>query len=181
MIPMSDTFRDFFAGGFGAADHEPEVYIEACEEVPEMLADDDGDYHAFRDELAVHIRDSSFPPASSGDTQWMTNEWLRNVWYDAFGPVAPPGDPFPVPQGDWGHSRLTDYMIHAIRKQPEMCSPGAPAWLEARRLTIAHIGAAVKLSATQSVGFRSAPEGWLEHLKDLTDRGLRDPHPGELP
>ncbi|WP_106535520.1 hypothetical protein [Haloactinopolyspora alba] len=111
----------------------------------------------------------------------MTDEWLRNVWYDAFGPEPAPGDPYPVPAEDWGHRRLTDYMLHAVNETPELSSAGAPAWLETRGLTFADISAAVDLSATQSVGFRSAPEGWLEHLKDLTDRGLREPQPGELP
>lgn len=177
---VSGNFNDFFAAGFGMARHEPDFYIEACEEVPEMLADDeDGDYHAFRDEFAGHIRESSFTPPTSGDTQWMTDEWLRDIWYDAFGPEPPPGDPFPVPSEDWGHRRLTDYMLHAINKSPEHSSAGAPVWLAARGLTFADISAGVGLSATQSVGFRSAPDGWFEHIKDVTRRGLRQPQPGE--
>ncbi len=182
MMPISRNFKAFFSSGFGMATYEPSFYVEACEEAPEMLANDTtGNYRAFRDEFAAHIRDSSFAPPSEGDTQWMTNEWLRNIWYDAFGPEPPPGDPFAVPQEHWGHRRLTDYMVYAVNETPEFSSPGAPAWLEARGLTFADVNAAVELSATQSVGFRSAPEGWLEHLKQLTDRGLREPQPGELP
>lgn len=182
MKPISENFKDYFSTGFGMSEYEPEFYIEACEEAPEMLADDeDGDYHAFRDELAAHIRDSSYPPTSAIDSQWMTDEWLRNIWYDAFGPEPPPGDPFPVPAEDWGHRRLTDYMLHAVNRSPEHSSPGAPAWLEARGLTFADISAAIRLSATQSVGFRSAPDGWFDHLREVTRRGLREPQPGEPP
>ena len=182
MIPLSRNFKGFFSSGFGMARYEPNFYVEACEEAADILAkDSSNNYHAFKEEFATHLRDSSFPPPSEGDTQWMTDEWLRNIWYDAFGPEAPPGDPYPVPLEDWGHRRLTDYMIYAVNETPEFSSPGAPDWLEARNLTFADINAAVELSATESVGFRSAPEGWLNHLKRLTDQGLREPQPGELP
>ncbi|PZF79603.1 hypothetical protein [Jiangella anatolica] len=181
MIPKTQNFSDYFGAGFNLADDEPEVYIEACEEVPEMLADDDdGSYRAFRDEFAVHIRDSSYAPWSESDSQWITDEWLRNVWFDAFGPEPPPGDPYPVPAKDWGRRRLTPYMLHAVRRRPEVSSPGAPAWLEARGLTFEDVAAGVEWSATaQSPSFRPAPEGWLERLHDLTARGLRAEQPGE--
>ncbi|TDC53090.1 hypothetical protein E1212_06635 [Jiangella ureilytica] len=180
MIPESENFKEYFGGGFGMADNLPEFYIEACEEVAEMLADDeDGSYHAFRDEFAAHIRDSSFSPLPR-TSQWITDEWLRNVWYDAFGPEPPPEDPYPVPTQDWGRRRLTRYMLHAVNQTPEVSSPGAPAWLAARGLTFADVAAGVEWSATaQSVSFRPAPEGWLERLHDLTARGLRAEQPGE--
>ncbi|MBB5787046.1 hypothetical protein [Jiangella mangrovi] len=180
MIPWSRRFQLIFGGGFALADDEPALYIEAVEEAPVRLANDaSGSYHAFREEFAVHIRESSFPPESEAESQWMTDEWLRDVWYDAFGPEPAPGDPFPVPQEDWGHSRLTDYMLHAINQTLETSAPGAAEWLAARGLTVEDIGAAVDRSPTQSVGFRSAPEGWLDHLHDLTARGLREAQPGE--
>ncbi|SEF16883.1 hypothetical protein [Jiangella alba] len=179
MIGMSHNFKVFFSGGFGMADHEPDLYVEACEDVPEMLADDDGDYQAFREEFAAHIRDSSFPPSSSLDSQWMTDEWLRNVWYDAFGPQPPPGDPYPVPPEHWGHLRQTDYMIYAVKDTPEQSSPGAATWLERRGLTSSNVRAGVLRPASESVNFRDAPEGWLERLHDLVERGLREEQPGE--
>lgn len=182
MIPESKHFKIHFSGGFGMADSEPQFYIEACEEVPERLTGDErGTFHAFRDELAAHIRDSSFAPLPRS-SQWMTNEWLRDIWFDAFGPEAPPGDPFPVPREDWGHTRLSDYMLHAVNvSAPDWNTAATLAWLEARGLTVADVDAAVDLSASRSVGYRNAPEGWLEHLKELTDRGLREPQPGEFP
>jgi len=180
-MTLGRRFREAFGTGFGIADDVPSIYVECIEESPAKLARGDERYLQFKEEFAAHIRDSSFPPPYEGDTQWMTDEWLRNIWYDAFGPEPLPGDPFPVPHKDWGRRRLADYMIYAVNETPEFNSPGAPAWLEARGLTFADVNAAVELSATQSVGFRSAPEGWLEHLKQLTDRGLREPQPGELP
>ncbi|WP_053203543.1 hypothetical protein [Jiangella muralis] len=181
MIPATENFKAYFGNGFHLADELPEFYVEACEEVPEMLAgDDDGSYRSFHDEFAVHIRDSSYAPWSEGDSQWIIDEWLRNVWYDAFGPEQPPGDPYPVPAEDWGTRRLTQYMLHAVNRRPELSSPGAPAWLEARGLTFADVAAGVEWSAAaESVSFRPAPEGWLERLHDLTARGLRAEQPGE--
>ncbi|TDD70988.1 hypothetical protein E1262_07620 [Jiangella aurantiaca] len=181
MTPPSENFREYFGSGLGLADELPESYVEACEEVPELLADDeDGSYRAFRDELAQHIRDSSYPPHRTADSQWITDEWLRNVWYDAFGPEPPPGDPFPVPREDWGHRRRTPFMLYAIHQTPERSSPGAPAWLAARGLTFDDVNAGVGISLTgQPASVRPAPEGWLERLHDLTERGLRAEQPGE--
>ena len=181
MIPKSKNFKAYFGSGFGMADDLPEFYIEACEEAPRMLADDDdGSYHAFRDEFATHIRDSSYEPWSDGDSQWITDEWLRNIWYDAFGPEPPDGDPYPVPADEWARRRLTPYMLYAVNRNPELSSPGAAAWLEARGLTHDDVAAGIEYSATaQSVSFRPAPEGWLERLHDLTERGLRTEQPGE--
>ncbi|SDU51208.1 hypothetical protein [Jiangella alkaliphila] len=180
MIPESKNFKTYFGTGFHMADELPEFYVDACEEVPQMLAaDEDGSYGAFRDEFAVHLRDSSFPPLRRS-SQWITDEWLRNVWFDAFGPEPAPGDPYPVPREDWGRRRLTDYMLHAVNQTPELSSPGARAWLEARGLTFEDVAAGVEWSATaQSPSFRPAPEGWLERLHDLTERGLRAEQPGE--
>ncbi|SDU48470.1 hypothetical protein [Jiangella alkaliphila] len=179
MIPESSNFKTFFSGGFGIADHEPDLYIQAIEDLRGMLANDEGGHvHAFREEFAAHIRDSSFTPLPRS-SQWMTDEWLRDIWYDAFGPEPAPGDAYPVPQEDWGHRRVTDYMLHAVNQTRELSSPSAPDWLEARGLTFDDIEAAVESSETRSVGFRSAPEGWLERLRDLVERGLREEQPGE--
>lgn len=179
MTPLSHNFKAFFSG-FSMADHEPGLYVEACEDVPEMLADDDdGDYRVFRDEFAAHIRHSSFPPASPADSQWITDEWLRDIWYDAFGPEPPPGDPYPVPAEHWGHLRQTDYMIYAVKETPERSSPGAAAWLERRGLTNAEVRAGILRPAEECINFRPAPEGWLERLHDLVERGLREEQPGE--
>jgi hypothetical protein len=167
-------------GAFALADEEPGLYVEAVEEAQERLATDASEgYLAFRDEFAVHIRESSFPPASEADSQWMTDEWLRDVWYDAFGPEPPPGDPYPVPADHWGRLRQTDYMIYAVKETPERSSPGAAAWLERRGLTFAEVREGVLRSPAKSLNFRPAPEGWLDHLRELTARGLRETQPGE--
>ena len=180
MTPMSKNFRVFFGAGFSLGDDEPALYVEAAEETVAMLADDpDGNYHAFRDEFAAHLRDSSFPPFRPADSQWMADEWLRDVWYDAFGPEPPQGDPYPVPSEHWGRLRQTDYMIYAVRETPERSSPGAAAWLERRGLTFTEVRDGVLRPAAECVNFRPAPEGWLDHLHELTARGLREPQPGE--
>lgn len=181
MTPMSSNFRQFFGSGFGMADDVPDFYVEACEEAPSKLVDGANEsYRAFRDEFARHLSESSYPPHSAGESQWTTDEWLRNVWYDAFGPEPAPDDPYPVPAEQWGRRRITDYMVHAIRRTPELSSPEAPAWLEARGLTFADVAAGVEWSATAGgVAFRPAPDGWLERLHDLTARGLRAEQPGE--
>ncbi|TDD97247.1 hypothetical protein [Jiangella asiatica] len=180
MIAMSQTFKAFFSGGFGQVDYEPDLYVEAVEEVLKTLADDEtGGYQVLRDEFAAHIRESSFPPSSSLDSQWTTDEWLRDVWYDAFGPEPPPGDPYPVPTEHWGHLRQTDYMIYAVKDTPEHSSPGAAAWLERRGLTFGEVRAGVLRPAAECINVRPAPEGWFERLHDLVERGLREEQPGE--
>jgi hypothetical protein len=181
MTPPSENFTEYFGGGLGLADETPEAYIEACEEASAMLSDDeDGSFHAFRDEFAQHIRESSYPPHRVADSQWITDEWLRNVWYDAFGPEPPAGDPYPVPAEDWGRRRRTPYMMYAVNQRPELSSPGVPDWLEARGLTFDDVNAGVGVSLTgQFASARPAPEGWLERLHDLTERGLRTEQPGE--
>ncbi|HEY9407991.1 MAG TPA: hypothetical protein VIP77_00290 [Jiangellaceae bacterium] len=179
MKPPSTNFRRYLGSWFDD-EFVPEAYVEGCENAPTWLdagPDRDG-IRAFRDELAAHIRDASFPPASP-ESQWTSDEWLRNIWYDAFGPQAPPGDPFPVPDDLWGHARLTPYMLHAVDEGPADSSPGAAAWLERRGLTFVTVQRAIMQPAHHTENVRAAPKGWHDHLRQLTDQGLRDAKPGE--
>lgn len=179
MKPVSDTFRSFLASVFNDALEPLQIYLRSCESVPAWLASDRAEeLSRFRDELAAHIRDSSY--ADSDDPQWLADEHLRDLWFDAFGPTPPPDDPFPVDAGAWGHTRLTPYLVHGVGSGPDDSSPGASAWLERRGLTFADVEAAIMLPTDEAENVRSAPQGWPEHLGRLTDEGRRDAQPGEV-
>ena len=177
MTTPTQPFVVFLHSWFGL-DTEPDLYIEACESMDAWLTRGDDRIPGYRDELAAHLRDSSYPPLPH-TSQWETDEWLRDTWYDAFGPEPTPGDAYPVPAADWGHVRLTPYMLHAVDEDPEQSSDGAPAWLERRGLTPADVDAAVSLPADQAPHLRPAPDDWFDHLRRLTDDGRRDALPGE--
>lgn len=178
MIGLSWNFRTWLGWFGGGSSQEPDIYIEGCEQVPEWLAAGNPDFLAFRDELATHIRESSFPP-SHNETQWSTDEWLRSVYYDAFGPDAPEGDPYPVPTEHWGGVRLTDYMLQAVDQDDEWSSDGAPAWLTARGLTYQDIDDSLRMPQREWRNSRPQPADYLDHLERLTKAGLRESRPGE--
>lgn len=172
MIPRTKAFARYIGTWFDTTD-SADMYIEACERAPSRLAEDgDDSFHAIRDEFAAHIRDSS-NPALRGSTQWATDEWYRSIWYDVFGPEAPPGDPYPVAPADWGSTRVTTYMIYAVNDEPEAMSDGAPEWLAARGLDATAVYDAIS-SATLR---RPEPDGYADHLRRLTDAGLREQVP----
>ncbi|WP_201777959.1 hypothetical protein, partial [Jiangella alkaliphila] len=108
-MEISENFREWrqeFSDGGGEL---RDFYMEACEQVPEWLESNFNDLRGFRDELAAHIRDSSVGPFPS-ETQWTTDEILRDLWFDVFGAEPPPGDPYPVARERWGRYRMTTYM-----------------------------------------------------------------------
>ncbi|WP_026874388.1 hypothetical protein [Jiangella gansuensis] len=174
MIPRSKSFRSWFAW-FSDTSQEPGMYIDGCERVPEWLAEENAAFLEFRDELATHIRESSLPPPRN-ETQWSTDEWLRGIWYDVFGPEASPGDPYPVPGEQWGRIRFTDYMLHAVGEDDESSTDGAADWLARHGLEAQEIYDA---STDSMVNVRPQPEDYLDHLKRLTEAGLREAQPGE--
>lgn len=100
-------WRQTFSDGGGEL---LDFYQEACNNVPARLETNFHDIRGFRDELAAHIRDSSFGPLPS-ETQWNTDEILRDLWFDVFGAEPPPGDPYPVPRDRWGRHRMTTYIV----------------------------------------------------------------------
>lgn len=162
--------------------NQPAAYVEGCENAPRWLDDPDGDATAFRDELAALVRDSSYPP-DEWESQWTTNEWLRGLWFDAFGPEPPPGDPFPVSPDDWGHSRLTPYLLLGVRGDASTSSPGAAAWLDRRGLSFADVEDAKAARRAGAPGLRPEPPGWADHLRQRTAAGARpaDPHDDSAP
>ena len=169
MIPRTKAFARYIGTWFDTTD-SADMYIEACERAPKRLAEDaDGSFHAIREEFAAHIRDSSNPPLR-GSSQWVTDEWYRNIWYDVFGPEAPPGDPYPVPADHWGSTRVTTYIIFAVNDEPEASSDGAPEWLAARGLTAKGAYDAISSSTLR----RPEPEGYADHLRRATEAGLRE-------
>ncbi|TDE00319.1 hypothetical protein [Jiangella asiatica] len=174
MIPRSKNFRSWFAW-FSDTSQEPRHYIDGCERVLQWLAEDAEGFSQFREELAAHIRDSSLPPPRR-ETQWTTDEWLRGVWFDAFGPEPPPDDPYPVPAEQWGRVRFTDYMLHAVDEDEEGSSDGAAEWLARHGLTAQGIHDA---PTDGMMNVRPQPEDYLDRLKRLTEAGLREPQPGE--
>ncbi|WP_053204586.1 hypothetical protein [Jiangella muralis] len=172
MIPRTKDFARYIGTWFDTTD-SADMYVEACERAPQRLAEDaDGSFRAIRDELAVHVRDSSYPPLPNS-SQWATDEWLRDLWYDVFGPEAPPGDPYPVPAGDWGTTRLTTYMLHAVDEDEEGSSAGAAAWLAARALTARGVYDAISAETVR----RPEPDGYADRLRRLADAGLREQQP----
>lgn len=169
MIPRSQNFRGFLGGWF-SAETDLKLYIEACERVPAWLAENNQGLIGFRDELATHIRDSSYPPRPNS-SQWATDEWLRDLWFDAFGPEPAPGDPYPVPADHWGRVRLTDYMLHAVDEDEEGGSDGARVWLAARGLTAQGVYDAISGDTVR----RPEPADYADRLVRLSEAGLREP------
>ncbi len=169
MIPRSETFRGWLGTWFGDVSQDVAGYVEACEKAPAWLDENRDHFRTFRDELAVHIRESSYPPLPNL-SQWATDEWLRDLWYDAFGPATPPEDPYPVPAADWGTTRLTTYMLHAVDEDEEGSSDGAAAWLAARGLTAEGVYDAISGDTVR----RPEPDDYADRLARLTAAGLRE-------
>lgn len=172
MIPRSENFRGWFGTWFSDISQEVDTYLTGCETARRWLADDAAGFAEFRHELAAHIRDSSYPPPR-GESQWSTDEWLRDIWYDVFGPDSPAGDPYPVSAGHWGRVRLTSYMLHAVDDRDS--SPGTAEWLARRGLTASGIYAAFSTPVTQMLNVRPQPGDFADRLRRLTVAGLRQP------
>lgn len=149
-----------------------DMYYDACESVPQWLEANHNDILGFRDELAAHIRDSSEPPYSS-ETQWTTDEILRNLWFDVFGSEPPPDDPYPVQRERWGRHRMTTYMRDIPYRHPERVRPETRAWLEARGVTIDDL-AAYREPGAEVEYSRPEPAGFRKRLDELTAAGRRN-------
>jgi hypothetical protein len=172
VIARSEVFRGWLGTWFDDVSQDVAGYIEGCEKAPAWLEENRDGFRTFRDELAVHIRESSYPPLP-GVSQWATDEWLRDLWFDTFGPEVPSGDPYPVPDADWGTSRLTTYMLHAVDEDDEGASDGAPEWLAARGLTAKGVYDAISSATIR----RPEPDDYDERLAQLTEAGLREDSP----
>lgn len=125
----------------------------------------------FRDELAAHIRDSSYGPLGS-ETQWGTDEILRNLWFDVFGVEPPPGDPYPVPPERWARHRRTVYLRNIQWWAPDLVPERTRTWLGARGLTVDDVAAFHEPGADNEF-LRPEPAGYRERLAELTAQGLR--------
>lgn len=150
---------------------DPDSYVEGCDRAAEWLVDPDqgANFRAFRDELAAHIRDSSLRSLAGDEPQWNDDEWHRNLYYDLFGPDAPPDDPYPVPAEDWGRTRDTPYLFW-LPKTADRLSESNKAWLARRGLTYAD---------REGNHRRPEPAGYQERLERLTREGARQAQPGE--
>lgn len=177
-MEISENFRrwrEVFSDGEGEL---IEYYVEACDDVPGWLATNFNDLRGFRDELAAHIRDSSVGPFPS-ETQWTTDEYLRDLWFDVFGAEPPPGDPYPVPRERWGRRRMTTYMEDIPYRHPERVRPETRAWLEARGVTLEDVAAYYQPGAEVEYS-RPEPPGFRKRLAELTAAGRRSgPAEGE--
>jgi hypothetical protein len=177
-MEISENFlrwREVFSDGGGEL---IEYYEEACDAVQEWLASNFNDIRGFREELAGHIRDSSVGPFPS-ETQWTTDEYLRDLWFDVFGAEPPPGDPYPVPRDRWGRHRMTTYMRDIPYRHPERVRPESLAWLDARGVTIADL-AAYREPGAEVEYSRPEPPGFRDRLAELTAAGKRSgPAEGE--
>lgn len=176
MITRTDNFRGWFRTWFGVAHSEPAGYLQGVERAGEWLADPASGLAEFRAELAGHIRDSSYPVDARTRGQWATDEWLRNIYFDAFGPQPPAGDPYPVPADAW-RTRLTDYALDGVGLDPDTASDGARDWLAARGLTFEDVAAAH--ADPDATNFRAQPDGYGERLRELSVAGLRESHPSD--
>ncbi|MBB5789911.1 hypothetical protein [Jiangella mangrovi] len=148
-----------------------DFYVEACDNVPAWLDSNHENIRGFRDELAGHIRDSSVGPFPS-ETQWTTDEYLRNLWFDVFGAEPPQDDPYPVPRERWGRHRMTTYMRDIPYRHPERVRPEALTWLEARGVTIEDL-AAYREPGAEVEYSRPEPPGFRDRLAELTAAGKR--------
>lgn len=172
MAERTENFRKFM-GTFSTTNAEPEFYVDGCESAVGWARDPkwkDG-FAAFKDELAAHIRDSSHTPLGKNESQWRNDEWLRNLWYDLFGPEPAPGDPYPVPADDWGRRRETPYMEHAVGDRADDSTEAERAWLAARGLAHEDI--------RHGTASRPEPADYQERLERLTREGARKTQPGE--
>lgn len=148
-----------------------EFYYEACHNVPEWMATNHDDIHRFHDELAAHIRDSSYGPKST-ETQWGTDEILRDLWFDIFGIEPPPDDPYPVPSERWARHRMTKFMRDITWRKPDRIPQPDYDWLAARGLTLDDLGAYREPGAERDY-LRPEPPGYRERLAELTAQGRR--------
>ncbi|SEE24806.1 hypothetical protein [Jiangella alba] len=177
-MEISENFRQWrevFSDGGGEL---VEYYVEACDAVPGWLESNVNDLRGFRDELAAHIRDSSVGPFPS-ETQWTTDEHLRDLWFDVFGAEPPPGDPYPVPRERWGRHRMTTYLRDIPHRHPERVRPESLTWLEARGVSLDDLAAYREPGADVEYS-RPEPAGFRKRLDELTATGRRSgPAEGE--
>ncbi|WP_116948265.1 hypothetical protein [Jiangella endophytica] len=177
-MEISENFRqwreEFSDGGGELLD----FYQDACNSVPQWLETDHDNIRAFRDELAAHIRDSSVGPFPS-ETQWGTDEILRDLWFDVFGAESPPGDPYPVPQDRWGRHRMTKYMRDIPTKDTSLVPDTTRRWLAERNITFEILAEYREPSAEREYS-RPEPAGFRKRLDELTAAGRRSgPAEGE--
>ena len=177
-MEISKNFR-WWRGQFSDGGGELlDLYMEECENVPEWLESNFHDIRGFRDELAAHIRDSSVGPFAY-ETQWGTDESLRNLWFDVFGAEPPPGDPYPVPQDRWGRHRMTTYMRDLPAADRSRLPESTLRWLAARGVTFEDL-AAYREPGTDREYSRPEPPGFRKRLDELTAAGRRNgPAEGE--
>ena len=171
MTEVTENVRQWLGSWFGDDDSDPDGYVEGCDLAPGWENDPElaESFGRFRDELAAHIRDSSLRSLAGSEPQWNHDEWLRNLYYDLFGPDAPPEDPYPVPADDWGRTRYTPYLFW-MTKVADRLSEANKAWLAKRGLT-----------HDQRDGSHRRPEpaDYQERLERLTREGARQAQPGE--
>lgn len=171
MVITSTTFGRFLTTWFDPI-RVPRSYVEGCELAPAWRTDPSSPVHAFRVELAAHVRDSSYPPPED-ESQWSSDEVLRGLWYDVFGAEPVPDDPFPVPPEAWGRDRVSWYLLLGVGADKYYSSPGAPAWLAARGLSFESVAAVKELRRAGGAQPRPAPQNWAEHLDALSRAGRR--------
>lgn len=177
-MQISENFRwwrqRFSDGGGELLD----FYQEACDNVPAWLESNFNDLRGFRDELAAHICDSSVGPFPS-ETQWGTDEILRDLWFDVFGPDPAPDDPYPVPRERWGRHRTTTYMRDIPTKDTSRVPESTRQWLADRSITFEDLAAYREPGADVDYS-RPEPPGFRERLAELTTAGKRSgPAEGE--
>lgn len=159
--------------------NDPDEYLRFCSVTAHLTETDAMPDHLveLRDTIAAHLRDSSHRPLGLDTSQWINDEWMRDLWFDVFGPEPVPDDPYPVPGDDWGSVRWTPFMHHlAAHGAHDECDldQAAATWFRTHRVPRGH--------ATPSADdptYRPEPDGYHDRLDRLIHDGTRRAMPGE--
>ncbi len=165
--------------------HAPEEYLHFCARTARLIAANKLPDHMrkLRDDLARCIRSSSHRPLTLDTPQWANDEWMRDLWFDVFGPDPAPGDPYPVTRDDWGTTRWTPAM-RALTTHD--APPGSQlhaqttTWCSARQLTPSQLKTARGTNTSADLKHhRPEPAGYRDRLKRYVAEGVRRAMPGE--
>ena len=164
---------------------DPAEYLLFCARTTHLAATNKLPDHMrkLRDDLARCIRSSSHRPLTLDTPQWANDEWMRDLWFDLFGPEPAPGDPYPVPRDDWGSIRWTSAMrtlaTHDAHPGSHLHAQTA-TWCRIRQLTPSQLMTTRGTDADANLEHRRPePTGYRDRLRRYVAEGTRPAVPGE--